>query len=47
MEITVCILTTLFFAALEIWNLKTRFSKMVRKEYSDTEFLVVPHRRHG
>jgi hypothetical protein len=42
MEIIVCILTTLFFAVLEILDLKSRASRASRPGSCGGEFVVLP-----
>jgi len=42
MEVIVCLLTTLFFAALGIRDIKVHSSGMAHQKCSDKEFVVVP-----
>ncbi len=45
MEVTVCILTTLFFAGLEIRDMKIRANKKKHAEIQENEFVVLPHHK--
>ena len=43
MEVFVCVLTTLFFAAVEITDLKIQSVKRNRAVSRQNEFVVLPH----
>ena len=47
MEITVCLLTTAFFAALEIREIKVRSARKARPKNNHQDFVVVPYRPHS
>ena len=47
MEIIVCLLTTGFFAALEIRDIKVRSARKSRHKDNPKDFVVVPYRPHA
>ena len=47
MEIIVCILTTLFFAALEIRDIKSRSARNTLYKNNEENFVVVPFYSDG
>ncbi|MEW6076194.1 MAG: hypothetical protein AB1724_00090 [Thermodesulfobacteriota bacterium] len=42
MEIIVCILTTLFFAVMEIRDIKVRYTGMRHARIENEEFMLLP-----